>query len=178
MSGTNFRASTTTLCDGHGRIVGDLTPISSWSTVFETPVTGTIPYGPPSCSIAPSACASMQSQYAISGSSYDVAYSSWLAAGATGDSPDFDLEPVVCTAAGSAVMQDYCGACTIYGGTVQLLYFPQTMNVSRDMCATAPAASTVCPFGSLASISTDLFGRVWSPCAYVSTTTSTRPNSG
>ncbi|KAK3672779.1 hypothetical protein LTR78_007365 [Recurvomyces mirabilis] len=40
-----------------------------------------------------------------------------------------------------------CGACTIYGGEVQLLYFPVAANASRNYCAQTGGPVTTCPLG-------------------------------
>ncbi|KAK5685898.1 hypothetical protein LTS10_002011 [Elasticomyces elasticus] len=60
-----------------------------------------------------------------------------------------------------------CGPCTIYGGQVQLLYFPVAANVSRDMCATSPPPPTLCPFGSTtAPYTLGLFAEGWNCQSY------------
>ncbi|EMC93681.1 hypothetical protein BAUCODRAFT_250812 [Baudoinia panamericana UAMH 10762] len=72
-----------------------------------------------------------------------------------------------------------CGQCTIYGGTVQLLYFPVTTNVSRDMCATAPPSPTTCPLGHTtapytpAPLNRGGTCEALIPCPYATTNTTT-----
>ncbi|KAK3072022.1 hypothetical protein LTR53_007569 [Teratosphaeriaceae sp. CCFEE 6253] len=184
MTATLYTASLTTLCDGHTRIIGDLTPTatteffsswvySTWSTFLAKP----------SCHIAQSDCVSMQKQYAVDQSASSSAYSSAMSA-QSGDPdwivPDYDgVDEPLCTVTGTAASADYCGACTIGGGNVQLLYFPVTQNISRDMCATAPASSRVCPFGTtIPGDQTNSIGQATAPCSYYPFELTTTADSG
>ncbi|KAK4552959.1 hypothetical protein LTR86_009883 [Recurvomyces mirabilis] len=58
--------------------------------------------------------------------------------------PYSDVPTPQCTRAANGTG---CGACTIHGGEVQLLYFPVPTNASRNMCATTLGAPTTCPLG-------------------------------
>lgn len=71
---------------------------------------------------------------------------------------------------------DDCGQCTIWGGTVDLLYFPVTTSApSRDMCAmSATNSGMVCPYGSTVTSVGDLY----EACSYASMNMSSPPNSG
>ncbi|TKA83318.1 hypothetical protein B0A55_00636 [Friedmanniomyces simplex] len=183
---TNYSASTTTLCDGNNRIIGNVTPTASYQYSTQTfeyiLYTGT----PPSCSIPQAACSSMQMEYNSAWSVYTIeesAYTAATAAHITATAPSSATEPyysaVYCNATGTATgPSTSCGACTLFGGSVQLLYFPTTDN-SRDMCATAPATSTNCPFGGgqLAN-NTNAIGQATEPCAYYSTSMSLPPDTG
>ncbi|KAK5716669.1 hypothetical protein LTR15_009561 [Elasticomyces elasticus] len=60
-----------------------------------------------------------------------------------------------------------CGPCTIFGGQVQLLYFPVAANVSRNMCATSPPPPSLCPLGSTtAPYTSGLFAEGWNCQSY------------
>ncbi|KAK4889899.1 hypothetical protein LTR27_011322 [Elasticomyces elasticus] len=60
-----------------------------------------------------------------------------------------------------------CGPCTIYGGQVQLLYFPVAANASRNMCATSPPPPNLCPLGSTtAPYTSGLFAEGWNCQSY------------
>ncbi|KAK3677508.1 hypothetical protein LTR78_002358 [Recurvomyces mirabilis] len=58
--------------------------------------------------------------------------------------PYRDIPKPQCTRAANGTG---CGACTIHGGEVQLLYFPVPTTASRNMCATKIGAPTTCPLG-------------------------------
>ncbi|KAK3629541.1 hypothetical protein LTR56_017970 [Elasticomyces elasticus] len=60
---------------------------------------------------------------------------------------DSSLMPQWQMACNRTVTETSCGACTIYGGEVQLMYFPVAANASRDMCAATAASPTMCPLG-------------------------------
>ncbi|KAK4498576.1 hypothetical protein PRZ48_011234 [Zasmidium cellare] len=75
-----------------------------------------------------------------------------------------------------------CGACTVFGGQVEMQYFPvQTTRASSDQCASPPATPvvTTCPLGTLTSSyhpgSTGINGHCeeWVPCPYAYVNTST-----
>jgi hypothetical protein len=125
---TDFTATTTTLCDGYARIIGDLTPTASSLTVYGMPGTTSYTGSPPSCTVPQSACSSMQRQMAVSSSSYDSALTAWQAANSTGVEPEWPStlpDSVQCTVTGAAATESYCGQCKIYGGTVKVsLPFP------------------------------------------------------
>ncbi|KAK3068947.1 hypothetical protein LTR53_013085 [Teratosphaeriaceae sp. CCFEE 6253] len=113
----------------------------------------------------------MQKQYAVDQSASSSAYSSAMSAQSGNPNwivPDYTgVDEPLCTVTGAAASADYCGACTIGGGNVQLLYFPVTQNISRDMCATAPASSRVCPFGTtIPGDQTNSIGQATAPCSY------------
>lgn len=122
----NMTAQLTTACDGHPRIVGDLTTTATGtnSTLTSTSATGNFTKPTPSCVLAPSDCTSFYGMY---GSTQMSKYCT--------NTKDLD-----------------CGQCTINGGTVQLIYFPQTatLNTSQNLCPTAsisPGTGTLCPLG-------------------------------
>ncbi|KAK5676313.1 hypothetical protein LTS10_011125 [Elasticomyces elasticus] len=145
---TNYSASLTTLCDGYPRLVGNLTATGVWYTSTEADSSTSYNGAKPTCTVDEADCLSLHNAYTtledIWGSSLDT----WTSDSAEPTPPTPPDYPV-CTLTGTGTGQrpDICGACTVYGGTVQLYYFPVTANVSRNMCATAPAASTACPFG-------------------------------
>ncbi|KAF2765149.1 hypothetical protein EJ03DRAFT_218651 [Teratosphaeria nubilosa] len=158
VTGTAFTASTTTLCDGRPRVWGTITPVShitSTQTVYAyTNYSGP----PPSCTIGPSDCLQLQSAYVSSLNSYN----SYQSASST-DLPLSDMpHQPMCQTPEDA---DVCGQCTIAGGKVELLYFPVTRSISRDMCATTATSPIVCPFGeTVAATSTATQG--YAPCSY------------
>ncbi|KAK1053249.1 hypothetical protein LTR74_016296 [Friedmanniomyces endolithicus] len=166
---TDFSASTTTLCDGHARIIGNLTPISYspiLTTLFNTYYWTA---QPPTCSIDQADCSSAQRSFAS-------AYSYWASHNVTASEP---VAPQ-CTATGAAATQSYCGPCQIQGGVVKLLYFPVTTNYSRNMCATKPGPSTACPFGSTDSgvTVTNGIGQAMAPCPYYQFNATSTQDSG
>lgn len=159
---TSFVAPTTRLCDGRERVLGSLTPLhvgsvltSDWPTITYT--------GPaPSCSVQASDCVWLQSSYFDAQSSYTSSLSRYPDA-APGNSP----EKPRCYVSNFA--EKACGQCTIHGGSVQLLYFPVTGDTSRDMCATAPSSSVICPYGPTYSHNDTVSGFATAPCQYVYT---------
>ncbi|KAK4553309.1 hypothetical protein LTR86_009609 [Recurvomyces mirabilis] len=181
---TQFAASTTQLCDGHNRIIGTLTPTASstFTTVDYAFMNYTGP--PPSCTIAPSDCTSMWDQYNSATSSFKSMASVYfstrtdssapVSGGVTVDLPQCSQTALPTTTGVS------CGACTIYGGSVQLLYFPVTTSYTRNMCATTLGASTVCPYGQVVSNYTaaGAGGQATGACEYMSATQSSVPDSG
>ncbi|KAK1057092.1 hypothetical protein LTR74_014404 [Friedmanniomyces endolithicus] len=154
---TDFSASTTTLCDGHARIIGNLTPIAYSPTLTELYNTYYWTAQPPTCSISQADCSSAQRSFAS-------AYSYWASYNVTAAEPSAPQ----CSVTGAAATQSYCGPCQIQGGVVKLLYFPVTTNYSRNMCATKPGPSTACPFGSTDSgvTVTNNIGQAMAPCPY------------
>ncbi|KAK5107369.1 hypothetical protein LTR62_001349 [Meristemomyces frigidus] len=124
---TDFTASTTTLCDGRARIVGTVTPVASSALTSTSVAFFNYTGPPPSCSIAQGDCTSMWSLYKSASSSYDAFVSSFFATdtastgvpgGITVAMPECSTDALPTTTGAS------CGACTLYGGSVQLLYFP------------------------------------------------------
>ncbi|EMC98562.1 hypothetical protein BAUCODRAFT_430818 [Baudoinia panamericana UAMH 10762] len=181
---TNYTATITTLCDGHSRVLGTVTPVTTFLSV--TTSEG-IP--PPSCSVQQSDCASAISQYSSAEAVWYALHASWSSAGAhlaDEPSPNTVSVPVCRTTTPSSTGPQpvsastpagSCGPCTIVGGAVQLLYFPVTTSYTRDMCATAPYHSTFCPFGSVSSESIPSNGYEGTPCPYfASNRTSTHPS--
>ncbi|KAK5674531.1 hypothetical protein LTS10_012727 [Elasticomyces elasticus] len=118
---TNYTAATTTLCDGHTRIIGDVVAVASGpittdyiSVAVDNPV--------PTCSIPEQSCESMQSEFASYDAIFESAYTIWH--DKNGSQADYPvsvgpLHIPQCAVTGPAASADYCGACTIYGGTVE-----------------------------------------------------------
>lgn len=90
---------------------------------------------------------------------------------------DLPNEPLCSRTQGPA---SECGGCIIYGGTVQLIYFPVPANVSRNMCASGPVGSaTVCPFGpTTAPLTGNSDPYVAEPCSYAPMNMSSTEDSG
>ncbi|KAK4888199.1 hypothetical protein LTR27_012879 [Elasticomyces elasticus] len=183
---TNFSASTTTLCDGNARIMGTITSTGQYAFTSQTfdiiSYTGT----PPSCSISYAACSSMQrayisalSQYAVENSAYEASISANLTVTAPVLASYYSNEPNCNVTSTSTTPITGCGPCNLCGGSVQLLYFPPSTEVSRDMCATVPAASTDCPFGGGQELNnTNKIGQATAPCAFYSDSISLPPDTG
>ncbi|KAK4555921.1 hypothetical protein LTR86_007141 [Recurvomyces mirabilis] len=57
-----------------------------------------------------------------------------------------------------------CGACTIYGGEVQLLYFPVAANASRNYCAQTGGPVTTCPLGPTTAPYTPIVADIGGVC--------------
>ncbi|KAK5740816.1 hypothetical protein LTR17_004406 [Elasticomyces elasticus] len=183
---TNFSASTTTLCDGNARIMGNITSTGQYPFTSQTfdflLYTGT----PPSCSISYAACSSMQraytsalSQYAVENSAYEASISANLTVTAPVLASYYSNEPNCNVTSTSTTPITGCGPCNLYGGSVRLLYFPPSTEVSRDMCATVPAASTDCPFGGGQELNnTNKIGQATGPCAFYSDSISLPPDTG
>ncbi|KAM0717054.1 hypothetical protein Q7P37_006906 [Cladosporium fusiforme] len=168
---TSFVAPTTKLCDGRVRVLGSLTAAHVGSVLtYNFP---TITYtGPgPSCSVQPSDCAYLQSSYLDASNSFSSSLSKYPDA-PPGDSPEVPRCYI------SDLSEKACGQCTIHGGSVQLLYFPETKDTSRDMCATAPTSSVICPFGPTYAHNDTVSGFATAPCQYVNTGHPTTTDSG
>ncbi|KAK3620006.1 hypothetical protein LTR22_025763 [Elasticomyces elasticus] len=141
---------------------------------------------PPSCSIPQSACSSMQMAYNSAWSKYGVecsAYTSSIAANLTVTAPTIAStysDNPHCNATGTSTTPvTGCGPCNLYGGSVQLLYFPPGTEVSRDMCATVPVTSTDCPFGNGQQLNnTNNIGQATAPCAFYSDSITLPPDTG
>jgi len=107
-----------TLCDGHPRIVGGITPTSTWtetwtqSSMRRKEFTDVVPR--PNCFIEPEDCATL--------------YSTFFATRTIGGS----VPP-----RGPPCRTQNCDKCTIHGSVVEVLYSPVPTTVSRDMCATS-----------------------------------------
>ncbi|KAK3661253.1 hypothetical protein LTR56_000376 [Elasticomyces elasticus] len=184
---TNYSASLTTLCDGYPRLVGNLTATGVWYTSTEADSSTSYTGAKPTCSVDEADCLSLYKAYTtledIWGSSLDT----WTSDTANPTPPTPPDYPE-CTLTGTGSQRpDICGACTVYGGTVQLYYFPVTANASRNMCATAPAASTACPFGpttplaandSSAQIATACDGHCGGVCSYYPFTKTSTKDTG
>lgn len=141
-----YYENATTLCDGHPRVT--YSPAKSLSEVWETltaPITGyttvTQTYGrvfsspTPVCSINPKDCDGLWSDYSKS-----VAAAATITSAPPIPTP-FCANQSAIAAYSSATADLYgCGACTIYGFGVELVYFPPK-NTSRDFCATTPTAT-------------------------------------
>ncbi|KAK3633521.1 hypothetical protein LTR56_015774 [Elasticomyces elasticus] len=118
---TNYTAATTTLCDGFTRIVGDVVAVASGPITTDYIMTA-VDNPVPTCSIPERSCASMQSEFASYNSIYESAYTTWH--DKNGSQADYPvsvgpLHIPQCAVTGAAASPDYCGACTIYGGTVE-----------------------------------------------------------
>ncbi|KAK3655173.1 hypothetical protein LTR56_003594 [Elasticomyces elasticus] len=184
---TNYSASLTTLCDGYPRLVGNLTATGVWYTSTEADSSTSYTGAKPTCSVDEADCLSLYNAYTtiedIWGSSLDT----WTS-DAANPTPPTPPDYPACTLTGTGSQRpDTCGACTVYGGTVQLYYFPVTANISRNMCATAPAASTACPFGpttplaandSSAQIATACDGHCGGVCSYYPFTKTSTKDTG
>ncbi|KAK4948991.1 hypothetical protein LTR10_012364 [Elasticomyces elasticus] len=118
---TNYTAATTTLCDGFTRIVGDVVAVASGPVTTDYIMTA-VDNPMPTCSIPERSCESMQSEFASYNSIYESAYTTWH--DKNGSQADYPvsvgpLHIPQCAVTGAAASPDYCGACTIYGGTVE-----------------------------------------------------------
>ncbi|KAI5275883.1 hypothetical protein E4T47_01161 [Aureobasidium subglaciale] len=153
-----YYANATTLCDGHARvtyspaIVLSSTTVVSVGTAPSTSV-GTasmgwiFPISSPICSVNPSDCDGLWQAYSTSSSQWAVAANATRPADAMfpliTPSPSI---PACINSSASASNEAFsksfygCGLCTIFGDEVELMYFPEATSVSRDMCATTPAA--------------------------------------
>ncbi|EMC95752.1 hypothetical protein BAUCODRAFT_502344 [Baudoinia panamericana UAMH 10762] len=186
---TDFTATITTLCDGRERVMGTLTPLSSYyyptQAMYRLNYTGP----PPNCTINNDDCYSMSSNYQSAVSSYNMALSTDGSAkwpGSLSISPVCNVTGTLASALSttrraSVGNASACGYCTIYGGSVQLLYFPVTTNYSRDMCATKPpASSSICPFGEVVEggAATNAVGQAEGPCTYKPFNATSTLNSG
>ncbi|KAI5203362.1 hypothetical protein E4T39_04171 [Aureobasidium subglaciale] len=154
-----YYANATTLCDGHARVTYSPAIVLSSTTVVSVgtaPTTslGTasvgwiFPISSPVCSVNPSDCDGLWQAYTTSSSQ-------WAMAATTAQSADamFPLItpspsiPACINSSASASNEAFsksfygCGLCTIFGDEVELMYFPEATTVSRDMCATTPAAT-------------------------------------
>ena len=88
-------------------------------------------------------------------------------------------EPNCTTTFSAASSNKTCGACTIYGGEFQLMYFPITTNTSRNICSAATRSSTVCPFGpTTASFSSVDSPYAPNPCQYAPINETLPPDEG
>ncbi|KAK3625608.1 hypothetical protein LTR56_020328 [Elasticomyces elasticus] len=142
------------MCDGYAHIVG---PTSIIGVVTETYTNETCAPFPatPTCSVQQTDCAALISARGL----WDGSFAS-----SCGDHVECHLSstqppPSASITTTLAVPQD-CGPCTIYGDTVQLLYFPVATNASKDMCTTSPSPPTLCPFGrTTAGNATAIFGQ-------------------
>ncbi|KAK5693008.1 hypothetical protein LTR97_010484 [Elasticomyces elasticus] len=118
---TNYTAATTTLCDGFTRIVGDVVAVASGPVTTDYIMTA-VDNPMPTCSIPERSCESMQSEFASYNAIYESAYTTWH--DKNGSQADYPvsvgpLHIPQCAVTGAAAPPDYCGACTIYGGTVE-----------------------------------------------------------
>jgi hypothetical protein len=131
---TSYTASITTLCDGHKRVVGHPTAVTSGHST--TVANGYTIYTtqPPSCSISQTDCSRLITEYQSSSLAWN------------GDN-DYPISPACSVTDMNA---DVCGECHVVGGSVQMLYFPVPADAPRDMCATTPGGRTLCPFGATA----------------------------
>lgn len=168
---TKFIAPTTRLCDGRIRVVGSLTVDHVGSTFTSGVPTITYTGPAPSCSIQSSDCVWLQSSYLSAESSFTSSLSKYPDA-PPGDSPEVPRCYV------RDLSDKACGQCTIHGNSVQLLYFPVTEDTSRDMCATAPASSIICPYGPTYGHDDTVSGFATAPCQYINTGYPTTTDSG
>ena len=159
---TSYTAETTRLCDGRERVVGSLTPVSVGSVLTQCLPTITYTGPAPSCSVAASDCSWLRNSYLSADSSYSSSLSRYPDA-PPGDSPTLPR----CYVKGPPL--DACGQCTIHGDHVELLYFPVSTPVSRDMCATTPTSPVICPYGPTYSNNDTRYGFATAPCPYIYT---------
>ncbi|KAK5731457.1 hypothetical protein LTR17_011345 [Elasticomyces elasticus] len=118
---TNYTAATTTLCDGFTRIIGDVVAVASGPITTDYIMTA-VDNPVPMCSIPERSCESMQSEFASYNSIWASAYTIWYDRnGSQADYPKSvgPLHKPQCAVTGPAASADYCGACTIYGGSVE-----------------------------------------------------------
>jgi hypothetical protein len=168
---TSYTAETTRLCDGRVRVLGSLTPVSVGSVLTTDVPTITYTGPAPSCSVSPSDCSWLRKSYLSAQSSFSASLSQYPDA-PPGESPQLPR----CYIPGKA--QDVCGQCTIHGDHVELLYFPVTTEVSRDMCATTPTSPVVCPFGPTHSNDDTIKGFATAPCPYIDIGSTSMTDSG
>jgi len=152
---TSYQDEQPRLCDGHARLsyspaVPILTttfnltlPVTSTATDFLT-VFSMYPGPSPTCSYPASDCDPFWE-------AYSTLLSSWRSTNPSGNASAPQITPPPQTpgcynsswyssvSAAEAEIQG-CGPCTIFGQGVELVYFPVPTTVSRDMCATTPAA--------------------------------------
>lgn len=168
---TSYTAETTRLCDGRERVLGALTPVSVGSTLSQ--IVPSITYtGPaPSCSLLPSDCSWLRTSYLSAQSSFTSSLSKYP------DAPPGD-GPTVPRCYISGPPLDVCGQCTIHGDHVELLYFPVSTPVSRDMCATTPTSPVICPYGPTYSNDDTKSGFATAPCPYINTEVPSTTDSG
>ncbi|KAK5705623.1 hypothetical protein LTR17_021527 [Elasticomyces elasticus] len=118
---TNYTAATTTLCDGFTRIIGDVVAVATAPITTDWYLTA-VDNPTPTCSIPEKSCESMQSEFASHDAIFASAYTSWYDRnGSQADYPK-SVGPAhipQCAVTGPAASADYCGACTIYGGSVE-----------------------------------------------------------
>ncbi|KAK4888246.1 hypothetical protein LTR27_012826 [Elasticomyces elasticus] len=175
---TDLAADVITLCDGYAHIIGTTSVIGVVTSTYTTESCVKFPETP-TCSIQPSDCAAM-----LSGRDpdFDVSSSTEFERNSCGDTrvpscfASYVPPPSTIT---TTVPQD-CGRCTIYGDTVQLLYFPVATNASKDMCTTSPSPPTVCPFGRTTAGNATAFNGVWATgaCEYALDNVTSTKNSG
>ncbi|KAK5688905.1 hypothetical protein LTS10_000884 [Elasticomyces elasticus] len=175
---TDLAADVTTLCDGYAHIIGTTSVIGVVTSTYTTESCVKFPEMP-TCSIQPSDCAAM-----LSGRDpdFDVSSSTEFERNSCGDTrvpscfASYVPPPSTIT---TTVPQD-CGPCTIYGDTVQLLYFPVSTNASKDMCTTSPSPPTLCPFGRTTAGNATAFNGVWATgaCEYALDNVTSTKNSG
>lgn len=168
----NITAQTTTLCDGHPRIIGGVDALTTVATgtsssLTEAPQNFTQPT--PTCKLQAAEC--------------------------TGDLAEYEL----CSGGPATTTTSLdCGVCSIWGGTVgldlarlyggtlgltfhqvQLSYFPITSSASRNLCASGTGGGpTICPLaptGSSYSVGIP-FGAT--PCDYMTYNITSTRNSG
>lgn len=168
---TSYTAETTRLCDGRERVVGSLTPVSVGSTLSQCVPTITYTGPAPSCSLLPSDCSWLRTSYLSAQSSYTSSLSKYP------DAPPGD-SPTVPRCYINGPQLDVCGQCTIHGDHVELLYFPVSTSVSRDMCATTPTSQVICPYGPTYSNDDTQHGFATAPCQYINTKVSSTTDSG
>jgi hypothetical protein len=168
---TSYTAETTRLCDGRVRVLGSLTPVHVGSVLTESVPTITYTGPGPSCSVSQSDCAWLRKSFLSAESSYSSSLSKYPDA-PPGNSPTVPR----CHIPGPPL--DVCGQCTIHGGHVELLYFPVTTEASRNMCATTPTSSVICPYGATYSNNDTVFGFNTAPCPYISTKIPSTTDSG
>jgi hypothetical protein len=168
---TSYTAETTRLCDGRVRAIGTLTPVHVGSVLTESVPTITYTGPGPSCSVSQSDCAWLRKSYLSAESSYSSSLSRFPDA-PPGNSPTVPR----CYIPGPPL--EVCGQCTIHGGHVELLYFPVTTEISRNMCATAPTSSVICPYGPTYSNNDTVSGFNTAPCPYISTELPSTTDSG
>lgn len=157
----SYYENATTLCDGHPRLTSspgsllstafktfpETTPIST-STYRETYYSSFFSAPLPTCSVAPSDCDGFWDAYSTSVSAWQASKtadgsssSAQITPAPSPQTPPCSNQSVASSWQGFYSSFRGCGLCTIYGEGVELVYFPPPSSVSRNMCASTPAAS-------------------------------------
>ena len=147
----NITASLTTQCDGMPRVVGDFTTIATGTNTTLTQTTTNYTKPSPTCTPDPVDCADINAGY--------------------GTYP--------CPRPTTGVVSS-CGQCSIWGGTVDLLYFPTTATTSHNLCpdpTVSPGTATICPLGPTTATANATNPYDYQPCYYATGNATSTTNS-